>query len=65
MFDDSKMRKRSSLKHKNLFPENMSYEEYVALQKQKNIKWDTQIEDPQQDSKSKFKEANTNYIDAV
>jgi hypothetical protein len=37
-------RKRSSLKQHNLFPDNMTYDEFVALQKGKNIKWDNHVE---------------------
>ena len=36
-------RKRSSLRSKNLFPDDMSYEEYMA-HKTKKLQWDTQVE---------------------
>ncbi len=39
----SGQRKRSSLKH-NLFPEGVSYEEYLA-QKNKKLQWDTKAEE--------------------
>lgn len=46
MIDPNKFvnqRKRSSLKT-NIFPENMSYEEYIA-HKNKKLQWDTKAEE--------------------
>ncbi len=37
-------RKRSSLKHNNIFPEGMSYEEFMAS-KQKKLQWDNKAEE--------------------
>lgn len=45
MIDPNKVsgRKRSSLKSKQIFPDNMTLEDFLALQKNKNIKWDNQV----------------------
>merc|ERR1711976_257001 len=40
----SQHRKRSSLKHNNLFPEGMSYEEYM-LSKNRKLHWDVKAEE--------------------
>ena len=54
---DINKHKRSSLKQKNLFPENMSYEEYISSQKQKKIHWDSKFaqEDNNSENKVDFK----------
>ena len=36
-------RKRSSLRHTDLFPNGMSFEEYMAS-KNKKLQWDNQVE---------------------
>ncbi len=37
------VRKRSSLKHENIFPEGMTLEEFVEMNKSKTIKWDQKV----------------------
>ena len=68
-------RKRSSLKHENIFPEGMTYEEWIALNKSRSIKWDQKViieEDPNPieldvdlEEDHKIKEAETHYQDIV
>lgn len=46
MIDPNKFsgQKRSSLKSKNIFPENMTVEQFIAMQQnKKNLKWDTNV----------------------
>ena len=66
--DKNLQRKRSSLKQKHLFPENMNYEEYIAQQKQKKIHFDSLIKEDENnnsDSKLKFKDAIEYFKDIV
>ena len=37
------VRKRSSLKHENIFPEGMTLEQFVEMNKNKTIKWDQKV----------------------
>ena len=54
-------RKRSSLKQ-NLFPEGVSYEEYINQHKTKKLQWDSKVvEETDSSHKVKFKEADTPY----
>lgn len=62
-------RKRSSLKQKHLFPENMSYEEFMNTQKQKKLQWDSKVAPDENetqnhsDNKARFKESDTQFKD--
>ncbi len=38
-----KARKRSSLKHENIFPEGLTLEQFVEMNKNKSIKWDQKV----------------------
>ncbi len=51
-------RKRSSLKHENIFPEGMTLEQFVEMNKAKTIKWDQKviIEDETNDNEEQPKE---------
>jgi hypothetical protein len=40
---DNSARKRSSLKHENIFPEGMTLEQFVEMNKNKTIKWDQKV----------------------
>jgi hypothetical protein len=40
---DNSARKRSSLKHENIFPEGMTVEQFVEINKNKSIKWDQKV----------------------
>jgi hypothetical protein len=40
---DNSAKKRSSLKHDNLFPEGLSVEQFVEMNKNKTIKWDQKV----------------------
>lgn len=56
--------RRSSLKQKQLFPENMTYEQFTAMQKQKNIKWDSRVDDIVNETVSdhkKMRELDTHF----
>ena len=65
-------KKRSSLKVKNLFPEGMTYDDYMT-NKSKKLQWDTKVEEietikketDQLDTAIKFKEAKAHFQDVV
>ena len=62
----AEVRKRSSLKQKTLFPDGMSYEDYM-LQKSKKLKWDAQVEEDTKDecTSTKYKDSQTHFEDLV
>lgn len=62
----AEVRKRSSLKQKSLFPEGMSYEDYM-LQKSKTLKWDAQVEGEVKEECTtiKYKDSQTHFEDLV
>jgi hypothetical protein len=45
MIDDklTQSKKRSSLKTSNIFPENMTLEQFLEMNKSKSIKWDSKV----------------------
>jgi len=59
------VRKRSSLKQASLFPEGMSYQDYM-MQKSKTLKWDAQVEaDTQESSATESKDNSSTQIQEV
>jgi hypothetical protein len=68
-------KKRSSLKTGEIFPDNMTVEQFLALNKSKHIQWDSKVtvEDEQNSDlneqhehlKEKYKAAETHYQDIV
>jgi hypothetical protein len=40
---DNVARKRSSLKHENIFPEGMTLEQFIEMNKNKTIKWNQKM----------------------
>lgn len=71
MIDPNKVtqqRKRSSLKNKHLFPDNISYEDWLQQHKQKKIQFMTSEysnDSVETDTKSKFKVANAKFKEVV
>merc|ERR1711976_1056769 len=61
----SQHRKRSSLKHNNIFPDVMSYEEYM-LQKNKKLHFDTKAEEieivKEEEEKNKIKDPKVKIV---
>jgi ABC-type cobalamin/Fe3+-siderophores transport system ATPase subunit len=59
---DNVARKRSSLKHENIFPEGMTLEQFVEMNKNKTIKWDQKViieeEDNTEEQPKEVKEVN-------
>jgi hypothetical protein len=59
------VRKRSSLKQACLFPEGMSYQDYM-LQKSKKLQWDTQVEgDTQESSATESKDNSSTQLHTI
>jgi hypothetical protein len=74
--DSPQSRKRSSLKTSNIFPENITLEQFLEMNKAKHIKWDNKVvvedqpvamEELETDDKhkDKYKIADTHYQDPV
>jgi hypothetical protein len=59
---DNVARKRSSLKHENIFPEGMTLEQFIEMNKNKTIKWDQKmiIEEVIPESENKTNDKNVN-----
>ncbi len=53
-------RKRSSLKHENIFPEGMTLEQFIEMNKAKSIKWDQKMIIEEVDNEDKEKKVHLN-----
>jgi hypothetical protein len=67
-------KKRSSLKSGEIFPQDMTVDDFLAMNKSKHIKWDskvvvenetTDLHEQNESHKEKYKAAETLYQDIV